>query len=70
MDSDSSFDSSDSAYDDDDDDEEEAPRKTLPEPEEEEKEKGPTHLEQVAEATKNIVAPVPKRAEEEFDDIK
>ncbi|EIE89387.1 hypothetical protein RO3G_14098 [Rhizopus delemar RA 99-880] len=69
MDSDSSFDSSDSAYDDD-EEEEEAPRKTLPEPEKEEKEKGPTHLEQVVEATKNIVAPVPKRAEEEFDDIK
>lgn len=69
MDSDSSFDSSDSAYDDD-EEEEEAPRKTSPEPEKEEKEKGPTHLEQVVEATKNIVAPVPKRAEEEFDDIK
>lgn len=68
--SDSSFDSSDSAYDDDDDDDVETkPQRSAPEPEEEEQ-KGPTHLEQVVEATKSIVAPIPKRVEEEYDDLK
>lgn len=68
--SDSSFDSSDSAYDDDDDDDVETkPQRSVPEPEEEEQ-KGPTHLEQIVEATKSIVAPIPKRVEEEYDDLK
>ncbi|RCH91860.1 putative ATP-dependent RNA helicase DHR1 [Rhizopus azygosporus] len=68
--SDSSFDSSDSAYDDyDDDDVETKPQRSVPEPEEEEQ-KGPTHLEQIVEATKSIVAPIPKRVEEEYDDLK
>ncbi|CEG67264.1 Putative ATP-dependent RNA helicase DHX8 [Rhizopus microsporus] len=68
--SDSSFDSSDSAYDDDDDDDVETkPQRSVPEPEEEEQ-KGPTHLEQIVEATKTIVAPIPKRVEEEYDDLK
>ncbi|ORE11706.1 P-loop containing nucleoside triphosphate hydrolase protein [Rhizopus microsporus var. microsporus] len=68
--SDSSFDSSDSAYDDDDDDDGETkPQRSAPEPEEEEQ-KGPTHLEQIVEATKSIVAPIPKRVEEEYDDLK
>ncbi|CAO3702861.1 unnamed protein product [Rhizopus stolonifer] len=66
MDSDSSFDSSDSNYDD--DSEDETPRKpSSPKPT---VDMGPTHIEQVTEATKTIVAPLPKRVEEEFDDIK
>lgn len=65
MESDSSFDSSDSNYD---DSEDETPRKpSSPKPT---VDMGPTHIEQVTEATKTIVAPLPKRAEEEFDEIK
>lgn len=69
MDSDSSFDSSDSENDDAEEEEEEAPR-TVAEPLEEDVEQGPTHIEAVTEATKSIVVDVVRREEEEFDDIK
>lgn len=69
MESDSSFDSSDSANDSSsDDDEENTVSKPKEEPEDD-KILGQTQIEAVAEATKNIVVNVPKR-EEEVDEIK
>ncbi|KAI9270879.1 P-loop containing nucleoside triphosphate hydrolase protein [Sporodiniella umbellata] len=67
MDSDSSFDSSDSNYDDSEDEVPQPRAKTEPQPE---KDMGPTHIEQVMEAAKTVVSNIPKRSEEEFDDIK
>ncbi|OBZ89764.1 putative ATP-dependent RNA helicase DHR1 [Choanephora cucurbitarum] len=69
MDSDSSFDSSDSA-DDSSSDEGEQQQRTKPDSESEEEEDKPTHLEEVTEAAKSVVVEVPRRKEEEFDDIK
>ncbi|KAI9361067.1 P-loop containing nucleoside triphosphate hydrolase protein [Pilaira anomala] len=68
MDSDDSFDSSDSGNDDD-ESEDEGPR-TIAEPLEAPEEQGPTQIEAVTEAAKEITVDVVRREEEEFDDIK
>ncbi|RCH85352.1 putative ATP-dependent RNA helicase DHR1, partial [Rhizopus stolonifer] len=70
MDSDSSFDSSDSANDSSSSEDEQERTKPDSDHEEEKGQPQPTHLEAVTEATKTIVAPIPQRKEEEFDDIK
>ncbi|KAI8984745.1 P-loop containing nucleoside triphosphate hydrolase protein [Mycotypha africana] len=76
QDSDDSFDSSDSEY-----DEKEIEEPTIDEKESNDNDEDdtneaddqpqePTHLEQVTEAAKNIVTPVPKRQEDEDDELK